>query len=66
MTIRLSITCATCPDVCHVTVNAADLRAWQDGMFAQDAFPYLSDEQRELLISKTCGPCFDAMFGDED
>lgn len=30
--------------------------------FAQDAFPYLSADQREaLFISGVCGPCYDGM-----
>lgn len=28
----------------------------------QELFPYLSDNQRERLISGICGKCFDAMF----
>ncbi|MCR8576445.1 hypothetical protein [Streptomyces sp. Isolate_219] len=50
----------------HFGVKPEDFRAWQNGKFVQDAFPYLTDDQRELLVSKTCGPCFDVMFGDDE
>ena len=33
----------------------------------QDIFPYLTADERELLISHTCKKCWDKMFGtDED
>ena len=32
----------------------------------QDIFPYLTAEERELLISHTCGECWDKMFSFED
>ena len=35
-----------------------DLEAWQNGKLAQDAFPYLTDDQREILISELCPACF--------
>lgn len=37
-----------------------------NGVFVQDAFPYLSIGERELLISSTCGKCFDEIFGEFD
>jgi hypothetical protein len=35
-------------------------------MYAQDAFPHLTADERELLISGTCGSCFNAMFPEDD
>lgn len=46
-------------------INPVDLAAWKRGTLIQDAMPYLSDGEREILISKTCGECWDAMFGEE-
>jgi hypothetical protein len=31
----------------------------------QDHFPHLTDDERELIISGTCGSCFDDMFGEK-
>ena len=56
--------------VCGVThtlmVNLHDMGRWQNGSLIQDAMPYLSADERELLISGTCGTCFDKMFGSEE
>jgi len=44
-------------------VNPKDLSDWKsEKKYIQDAMPYLSDSEREILISKTCGECFDKMF----
>ena len=47
-------------------VNLHDMGRWQNGSLIQDAMPYLSADERELLISGTCGTCFDKMFGSEE
>lgn len=31
----------------------------------QDCFPYLSDSQRELLMSGLCGTCYDRIYEEE-
>ena len=55
-----------CGDRQTVLVKKTDLRAWKNGEYIQNAMPYLNVDERELLISGTCGPCFDNMFPDED
>jgi hypothetical protein len=62
---ELAIQCRVCRDVKTLKVNLDDLHRWKNGEVAQLAFPYLSVGDRELLISCTCGPCFDKMFGEE-
>ena len=62
MNTTLSLKCHHCETSQRVSVNYADVQAWKDGALIQDALPYLNADQRELLISKTCGPCFDKMF----
>ena len=57
-------TCDHCKTRYAIMADPADVVAWQDGKLIQDAMPYLSKEDRELLISGTCGDCFSAMFGD--
>jgi hypothetical protein len=43
--------------------NRKDMLDWLAGKdFIQDLMPYLSAAERELLISKTCGSCFDKLF----
>ena len=51
---------------CHcVKVEEIDYLDWQEGKNAQDAFPYLSADERELLISGICKECWDSTFGNE-
>jgi hypothetical protein len=48
-------------------VNPKDLSDWKsEKKYIQDAMPYLSDSEREILISKTCGECFDKIFPQEN
>ena len=46
-----------------MVVENDDYQSWQNGKLIQDAMPYLTISQRELLISGICGTCFDKMFG---
>jgi len=39
---------------------------WKEGKLIQDAMPYLTPEEREMLISGICGECFNYLFGEED
>lgn len=60
-----SVQCTTCEWIFTLPISKEDLAAWRGGKHAQDAFPHLTDDQRELLISRTCGPCFNKMFPEE-
>jgi len=39
---------------------------WKNGELIQNVMPYLNEDERELLISGTCGKCFDKIFSDWD
>lgn len=56
--------CPFCGHANEVEVNEADYLDWQDGKLAQDAFPYLSTDEREMLISGICHQCWNKMFGE--
>ena len=44
-----------CPD---------DLKSWENNnVHIQDALPYLNAAERELILTGTCGKCFDEMTG---
>ena len=62
----LTETCRKCGGIEVITVETQDLHDWKAGKYIQEALSYLTADQRELLISGVCGPCFDAMFPDED
>ena len=64
--ITLTTICPFCGQTHEVLVYEDDFLAWQDGARAQDAFPYLSAREREMLISGICPQCWDNMFGEEE
>jgi Fe-S-cluster-containing dehydrogenase component len=62
------IKCRVCERWSVVRIDPADLdRHVRDGLFVQHAFvdrsgkPYLDAGSRELLISKLCAACWDAL-----
>lgn len=65
----VTVTCRPCP-VCEeratLTVSRVGYGAWQAGAFVQDAFPELSADDRELLITGTHPACWNELIGDEE
>ena len=62
----VSVSCRYCNGHHILAACAEDVDRWQGGELIQNAMPYLSADERELLISGTCGTCFDKMFGSEE
>ena len=59
----LSIVCKECDKEIAITVNKIDYDNYLTGTInIQKAFPYLSDDNRELILSGICGKCFDLLF----
>ena len=58
--------CPICGRANEIAVNEMDYLDWSDGMLAQEAFPYLSADEREALISGICPTCWEKMFGGDD
>ena len=58
--------CPFCGEAHEIEVNEIDYLDWKDGELAQNAFPYLSADEREMLISGICPICWDSMFGGSD
>lgn len=57
------VICNICGNVHTIIYNREDMIDWLSGQaYIQDTMPYLSAAERELLISGTCGSCFDKMF----
>lgn len=58
------VQCLQCQEVYVFDVGPEDYELWRTGQirYVQDAFPYLTPGEREMLISRTCEPCFDRMF----
>ena len=63
----INTTCPFCGKTTPVQIRrVADYDTWQNGTLAQDAFPYLSADEREMLISGICPTCWDNMFSLEE
>lgn len=61
--VRISRKCFRCAGMFEFTVSAEGLRRWrEDGVLLQDALPEVSVANRELLLSGTCGTCFQEIF----
>lgn len=49
----------------YILVNNQDYKRWVEGELVQNAFPYLSANQRELLISGITPGKWDEMFNND-
>lgn len=58
------VVCVRCGETVFIKAHVTDLKDWIEGKLIQDALPYLDADEREILISKTCGDCFDELFGE--
>jgi hypothetical protein len=62
-TVVIEKTCIHCKKPARVEVPREQYEAWRSGVLAQNAFPQLSADEREMIISGTHPECWDAMFG---
>ena len=63
----MKIWCKECGELTIIhDINLDDLQRWHDGTCIQEAMPYLDENERELVISATCGVCWDIMFPDKE
>ena len=58
--------CLMCKKLYTMEVSEEGFDMWVGGAHVQDAFPELSKDDRELLISGICGPCFDKLFEEDE
>ena len=55
--------CNLCGNPQVLPIEREDLIAWsKSGLFVQDYFPHLSPNDREMIMTGTCGRCFDDLF----
>lgn len=60
--------CPLCGKVHNVTVDKAGFERWILGVSVKSAFPYLSADEREILLSGICPECWGSMcaFDEEE
>ena len=61
-----TVECWKCKQQFDIVMLKESYDSWQDGELIQDALSELTSGERELLLSKTCGDCFDILFPPED
>lgn len=61
--VNIKTQCPLCGRYHNVKVKEEDYKKYENGMLIQNAFPYLSADEREMLMTGICGECFDKMFG---
>ena len=59
------IRCVHCWEDNVIFLKSNEYTNWLSGAgFIQDCMPSLSAAERELILSKTCGKCFDKIVND--
>lgn len=58
--------CVVCSERSVLTVDADAYRQWLHGELIHKAFPDMTADRRELLISGTHPACWDSMFEGDD
>lgn len=53
-------------DTHYLDVKQIDLAAYQDGAHIQNAFPYLTADQRELILTGMTDEMWGESFGEEE
>ena len=61
----VTLDCGYCCKPIELKAPLSQWRTWIDGELCQDAFPAFDADQREMLISETCGDCWRLRWGDE-
>jgi len=64
--VDIKVKCPKCNDEGSLTVGYDGFIKWRDdGMLIQQAFPELSADDRERLITGWCTSCWDDVFCDD-
>jgi hypothetical protein len=58
--------CIGCDHQYFIRVPVEDFNKYLRGEYVQNAFPYLSPDDREMIISGTHPKCFEELFGTEE
>ena len=63
---HLWLHCDHCPELVAITVTHDQVRRWLKGDYVQDVFASLTPDEREMLLSRVCGSCWDRMFKENE
>lgn len=61
--VTYSVTCERCGAKEKLYYRQEDYEMWASGkLLIQDALSYISDSDREMLLSATCNKCWEKLF----
>lgn len=60
------LSCRHCSHKEEVRIERVDFERYFSGVLLQNAFPYLSASQRELMKTQICGTCWKKFFPEEE
>ena len=63
---KIQRTCPCCNRLQTIEVEDSQYNRWMAGENIQIAFPNLTPDQREILMSGICPECWEKIFPDED
>ena len=56
------VACKFCDHAQEIRFVRADYERWRAGSLIQNAMPYLTPSEREMMITQTCNSCWENMF----
>ena len=63
---NFTLGCIKCKSEHTVSLNGSDLYQYNQGKYIQEAFPYISQDMREMMMSGICDTCWQITFPPED
>lgn len=61
-----TVPCPGCQSQEELILQGSDVLRHRQGALMQEAFPYISADDRERLMSGYCGSCFDDLWKEEE
>ena len=58
--------CIFCHETHAINLSPEGYAKWQKGEYVSVAFPELTPEEQEMLVSGTCGKCWDQFMVDKE
>jgi len=59
---KYQVICKYCKKDYTIEAKRSDMQRWYGGELIQNALPYLNADERELLVTRICGDCWDKLF----
>ena len=64
--VSIRILCPLCKSQEYIEVSEEGFLKWQEGLMIQLAFPELTEDQRERVLTGICSSCWDEAFPEEE